>query len=110
MSKLLTALMCALFLTGFGAPAAAEPSQAVAPAPAAQPLLEPAAFMSQVACQQALPNSLMPAPLQKAGCAGGEGGPCDTSTQCKGYVCHIGEVRYCFGSTGSGCNGWCGCW
>jgi hypothetical protein len=84
----------------------AQPSQAVALAPAAQ------LFMSQgAACSQPLFSStLVPAPIPAAGCQGGEGGPCDTSTQCKGYVCHLGEVRHCFGSTGSGCNGWCGCW
>ena len=116
MKKNLTALMCALILTGFGALATAEPaaipsaqpSQAVAPAPA-QPAVELASFMNQ-ACPQTPASALAPAPVQKAGCAGGEGGPCDTSTQCKGYVCKIGEIRYCFGSTGSGCNGWCGCW
>ena len=117
MTKHLTVLMCVLILTGFGALAtadpaspspAAQPSQAVASAPVAQ--LAPPAFMSQLACTQTLSSTLVPAPIPTAGCAGGEGGPCDTSNQCKGYVCHLGEIRYCFGSTGSGCNGWCGCW
>ena len=118
MSKRLTVLMCVLILAGFGSLATAEPasipsvqpSQAVAPAPVALPVVELASFMSLESCPQTLPSALAPAPVQKAGCAGGEGGPCDNSTQCKGYVCHLGEVRHCFGSTGSGCNGWCGCW
>jgi hypothetical protein len=118
MKKNLIALMCALILTGFGALAAAEPasvpsaqpSQAVAPAPVAQPVVELASFMSPESCPQTLAGALVPAPTPKAGCAGGETGPCDTSNQCKGYVCHLGEIRWCFGSTGSGCNGWCGCW
>ena len=115
MKRNLTALMCVLILAGFASLAAAEPAS---PTPAAQPspaVVAPAPvaqldFRSPGACTQTLSDTLVPAPVQKAGCAGGEGGPCDTSNQCKGYVCHIGEIRWCFGSTGSGCNGWCGCW
>ena len=114
MTKHLTALMCVLVLTGFGALAAAEPassnpaaqpSEAVAPAPAAQ------LFLSQdAACPQTLASTLVPAPIFAAGCAGGLYGPCDRNTDCKGYSCPLGEIRYCFGGTGSGCVGSCGCW
>ena len=119
MTKKLTVLMCALILTGFGALAAAEPasssssaqaSQAVAAAPVAQPSLAPAVFMSEGACPQALSGALMPAPIPMTGCQGGLYGSCDNNFDCKGYACPLGEIRYCFGGTGSGCEGSCGCW
>jgi hypothetical protein len=106
--KNLTALMCALILIGFGALAAAEPA---ASAPSAQPSLDVAPlFLSQGACQQTLSSDQVLAPLAMAGCAGGLYGPCNTNSDCKGYSCPLGEIRYCFGGTGSGCQGSCGCW
>jgi hypothetical protein len=114
MKKNLTALMCALILTGFATLAAAEPAS---PIPSAQPSPAVASapvaqldFLSQGACTQTLAGIGVPVPTPMAGCAGGEGGPCNTNMDCKGYVCHNGEPRWCYYSTGSGCNGWCGCW
>lgn len=97
MTRNVATLMCVLIFAGFAALAAAElPS----PAPVEQPSPELDAFLSQLA----------PAPTPMAGCPGGLFGPCNTSSECKGYFCPIGEIRYCFGSTGSGCEGSCGCW
>jgi hypothetical protein len=118
MTKNLIALMCALILTGFGAAATAEPasssqpaqpSQALAPVPVAPLLLEPALSMDQGACSQSLLGGLVPAPILMASCAGGEGGPCDKNLDCRGYFCPLGSIRYCWGGTGSGCLGTCGC-
>lgn len=105
MTRNLTALMFALILIGFGAVATAEP--AASEIPSAQPQL----FMSQgAACPQIFSSTLVPAPIPAAGCQGGLYGSCDRSTDCKGYPCPLGEIRYCFGGTGSGCLGSCGCW
>lgn len=118
MTKNLIALTCALILSSFGAAAAAaeptassqpvQPSQAVAPPPVVPLLLSPAALMGQGACSQCSSSNL-PAPMLMSECAGGEFGPCDDSFDCKGYYCPLGSVRYCWDSTGSGCEGWCGC-
>lgn len=106
MSRKLAVLMCALVLTGFATLAtAAEP----APAPAAQPTIEPV-FLSEAAFLQSLSGAQAPAPILMAGCQGGLNGPCDRNLDCKGYSCPLGEIRYCFGGTGSGCEGSCGCW
>lgn len=119
MTRNLTALMCALMIIGFGALASAEPtssaasaqsSQAVAPAPVASLSLEPAAFLGEGACPQAALSGSLPAPKLMLGCQGGLGGSCDRNLDCKGYFCPLGEIRYCFDGTGSGCQGTCGCW
>ncbi|HWN44653.1 MAG TPA: hypothetical protein VNW71_20685 [Thermoanaerobaculia bacterium] len=109
MTKKLSALMCALILTGFGALAAAEPastspsvepSQAVASAPTASP----------VACAQTLSSILVPAPIPMMGpCQGWLYGSCDRRADCTGFSCPLGEVKTCVGGTGSGCNGTCEC-
>ena len=114
MTKKLTVLMCALILTGFGALASAEPASS---GPSAQPgqaavetAVETAAFMSQDAFLQTLNGTQVPAPIAMTGCQGGLYGSCDNNMDCKGYFCPLGEIRYCFGGTGSGCQGSCGCW
>jgi hypothetical protein len=117
MTRNLTALMCALILAVFGALAMAEPassspsaqpSQAVAPAPVAHLFLAPTAFMSEGTCPR-IPSSTLPAPKLMIGCLGGWGDPCDRNLDCKGYSCPYGEARLCYGGTGSGCLGTCGC-
>jgi hypothetical protein len=37
------------------------------------------------------------------------GEPCDRNFDCRGYTCNFQEFRHCYGGTGSGCLGDCGC-
>ena len=110
MMKKLTFLIFALILAGFGtltavetpSPVPAQPSaEAAAPAPAEQPTAQFDALLSKLA----------PKATPTASCPGGLHGPCDTNGHCRGYACPLGEVRWCYYSSGQGlCDGSCYCW
>ncbi|HSS78343.1 MAG TPA: hypothetical protein VLV54_16560 [Thermoanaerobaculia bacterium] len=105
MAKHLTVLMCALILTGFAALAAAEPASSNSAAQPVHPV-----FLSQGVCQlTALSSVLVSAPVGESECQGWLYGSCDRRADCTGFYCPLGELKTCYGGTGSGCQGTCTC-